>query len=199
MPKRKIDADNEKPESESTDNKKAHWSLGLLKSINDPELIVKSDDLVTVIKDAYPKAEFHYLVLPKEDISSLKALKKEHVPILKHMEEVAKKLIGDEKHKHRNFKLGYHAEASMARLHLHIISDDMNSPCVKTKKHWNSFTTNFFLSSTDVWKSLKENGEVTLPSKETCVQLMNTPLKCHKCDYLPKHCPDLKMHIKSHI
>jgi hypothetical protein len=32
-----------------------HWSLGLLSSMNDPELLIKEDDKVVVIKDKYPK------------------------------------------------------------------------------------------------------------------------------------------------
>lgn len=45
------------------------------------------------------------------------------------------------------FKIGYHAAPSMHRLHLHVISRDFQSVCMKTKKHWNSFNTPFFLSS----------------------------------------------------
>lgn len=44
-----------------------------------------------------------------------------------------------------NFKIGYHALPSMQQLHLHVISNDFDSPCLKTKKHWNSFCTDFFL------------------------------------------------------
>lgn len=126
---------------------KGHWSMGLLNSLDDPELFVQADDLVTVIKDRYPKAERHYLVLPKEDISSLKVVTKKHFSLLKHMDDVARKLCERGDCKGKNFKIGYHAVPSMVRLHLHVISDDMNTPCVKTKKHWNSFNTDFFLDS----------------------------------------------------
>lgn len=136
-------------ETKEVESKKAKpgkfWALGLLDSMNDPELQVKSDNQIVIIKDKYPKATFHYLVLPKEDISNLKKLTEKHVQLLEHMETEGKKLIETDKHKKNNFKFGYHAEASMHRLHLHIISDDMISPCLKNKKHWNSFTTDFFL------------------------------------------------------
>lgn len=137
-------------ETETTSNKKAksgnkHWALGLLDSMNDPELQVTSDDLCVVIKDKYPKATFHYLVLPKEEISSLKKVNRDHVKLLEHMIKLGKTVI--EEHADYNFKFGYHAEASMHRLHMHIISDDMNSPCLKNKKHWNTFTTKFFISA----------------------------------------------------
>lgn len=148
MPKQPRNRENEKSnEPLSKKPKLNHWANGLLKSMEDPNLIVKSDDMVTVIKDAYPKAEFHYLILPKQNISSLKAVSKEHLDLLRHMNNVAKDLVSEDKYKDKEFKLGYHAEPSMARLHMHVISSDMNSPCLKTKKHWNSFMTEFFLSS----------------------------------------------------
>lgn len=152
MSKRKHESeDKDIIQKSKTSKSKGHWVMGLLKTMEDPKYIVNSDDLVTVIKDVYPKAEFHYLILPKEDISSLKAVKKDNLNLLDHMETVAKKLIKEEKHNFRRFKIGYHAEASMFRLHLHVISDDMNSPSLKTKKHWNSFNTDFFLNSTGEW------------------------------------------------
>lgn len=139
---------HDKNDTQSANKKqKGHWSMGLLNSLNNPEVYVQADSLVTVIEDKYPKAEIHYLVLPKENISSLKAVTKEHLPLLKHMDNVATKLCEGYDYKGKNFKIGYHAEPSMVRLHLHVISDDMNSPCLKTKKHWNSFNTDFFLES----------------------------------------------------
>lgn len=46
-----------------------------------------------------------------------------------------------------DFKIGYHISPSMQRLHLHVISTDFNSNYLKTKKHWNSFNTDFFQST----------------------------------------------------
>ena len=45
------------------------------------------------------------------------------------------------------FRYGYHTIPSMLQLHLHVISCDFVSPCLKTKRHWNSFTTEFFINS----------------------------------------------------
>lgn len=44
------------------------------------------------------------------------------------------------------FKIGFHAEPSMQQLHLHVISTDFDSTFLKTKKHWNSFNTIFFIT-----------------------------------------------------
>lgn len=144
--KRKTESKNEGPDSKVKKPSKL-WTLGLVDSMNDPELQIKSDDLVVVIKDKFPKAKFHYLVLPKENINDLKKLKSEHVELLQHMEEMGREVVEDEKHSGSNFRFGFHARASMQRLHLHVISDDMVSPCLKNKKHWNTFTTDFFLNA----------------------------------------------------
>lgn len=166
--------------------------------MKDPKYVVKTDDTITIIRDMYPKARFHYLVLPNTDINSLKTLRTEHVPLVKHMEQVAKDYV-KENHCDVGFKFGYHAEASMHRLHLHAISEDMDAPALKTKKHWNTFTTPFFLDCEDVLKSLESDGKVKLPSQEQCKHYLDLQLKCHKCSYSPKNIPDLKKHIVKHI
>lgn len=112
----------------------------------------------------------------------------------------------------------------MHRLHLHVISTDFNSPCLKTKYHWNSFTTPFFLHSkgkyisiflkkniifrktyfifykiTDICNQLREKGELKKLKSEESAQYLNTPLKCHKCPATPKNMPDLKRHLLIHL
>lgn len=44
-------------------------------------------------------------------------------------------------------RMGYHSEPSMLHLHMHIISDDFCSDSLKNKKHYNSYTTEFFIES----------------------------------------------------
>ena len=40
---------------------------------------------------------------------------------------------------------GVHAVPSMAHLHIHVISRDRHSPCMKHRKHYNSFATEFMV------------------------------------------------------
>lgn len=49
----------------------------------------------------------------------------------------------------KEIRMGFHAHPSMNHLHLHIISRDMYSPCLKHRKHYNSFNTDFFLPLDD--------------------------------------------------
>ncbi|XP_071648549.1 aprataxin isoform X1 [Temnothorax longispinosus] len=176
---------------------KHHWSAGLLKSIEDPECKVKEDDKIIAIKDKYPKAQFHYLVLPKEDILSIWHVKKDHQDLLTHMHNIACDLVKVQVD--HEFIIGYHARPTMQRLHLHVISTDFNSPCLKTKYHWNSFTTPFFLYSSDVCRQLREEGEIKKVSPQKCTDYLQTKLKCHKCSTQPKNMPDLKRHLLTHI
>lgn len=52
-------------------NMAGHWSQGLLHSMNDPNSLVISTDKLVVIKDKFPKAKLHFLVLPIENIPSI--------------------------------------------------------------------------------------------------------------------------------
>lgn len=137
-------------QDEAAPAKKRHWREGLLDTMENPESIVKEDDRVTVIKDKYPKAHHHYLVLPKDNIHSIKELTPEHQDLLEHMEKIGQQVA--DQYKDYQFILGYHAVPSMARLHLHVISNDFDSPCLKNKYHWNSFTTPFFRPSQSEFK-----------------------------------------------
>ncbi|KAM8939122.1 aprataxin [Pelodytes ibericus] len=175
-----------------------HWSQGLKMSMQDPAMQVFKDDKVVVIKDKYPKARHHWLVLPWESISSLKVLKTEHLELLQHMHTVGEKMVQE----HTNltsstFKLGYHAIPSMSHVHLHVISQDFDSPCLKNKKHWNSFTTDYFLQSEDVIEMVKQNGRVAV--KDGVSELLKAPLQCHVCKHQPTTIPQLKEHLKKHL
>ncbi|XP_015589195.1 aprataxin [Cephus cinctus] len=177
--------------------KRPHWSMGLLNCMADPKMKVKEDDLIVAITDGYPKAHYHYLILPKEDINTIYDLKREHEDLLTHMENIAEDLIKN--HPDHEFKFGYHAKPSMQRLHLHVISLDFDSPYLKTKHHWNSFTTDIFCPAKEVHEELRRNGFVKRMTVEEYQKLLNTELKCHKCSERSKNMPGLKRHLRSHI
>lgn len=75
---------------------------------------VYKDDKVVVIKDKYPKARYHWLVLPWQSISSLKALRDEHCDLVKHMQQVADQMVQQcPDAGSLRFRSGYHAIPSM--------------------------------------------------------------------------------------
>ncbi|KAF6026891.1 APTX [Bugula neritina] len=191
MSKRKIvDSGKGEPQSKKT---AGHWSQGLYAAVSDESLHVYSDDDLVIIKDKYPKAKYHYLVLPKVKIANLKALDKSHIPLLTKMYDRAADLTKDCSVK--KFRYGYHAIPSMGLLHLHAISQDFNSPSLKTKKHWNSFTTDYFVDSHKLIEMLKSHGKVNDMSHHS--KLLSEDLRCHVCKTTIKNMPTLKTHIQT--
>ena len=161
--------------------------------------MVSSDDVCVAIRDAYPKACHHFLILPKDNISSLGALGSNHVPLLKHLLAKGKELVReltamDEKLK---FRYGYHAIPSMTRLHMHVISQDFNSPCLKTKKHWNSFTTEYFIDAENIISMLEKDGKLHF-DRTVFEAILKRPLQCHICRRNQQNLPKLKEHIRTH-
>ncbi|XP_036420664.1 aprataxin isoform X2 [Colossoma macropomum] len=175
-----------------------HWSQGLKVSMQDPKMQVYKDEKVVVIKDKYPKARYHWLVLPWESISSLKALRADHCELLKHMQTVGDRMIKQcpDAQKLR-FRQGYHAIPSMSHIHLHVISQDFDSSCLKNKKHWNSFTTDYFIDSQEIIAMLERDGKVSV--KEGVGEQLKLPLRCHVCRKEQATIPKLKDHLKIHL
>ena len=188
-----------------------HWSSGLLKSMKDPNLICYEDEQICIIEDKYPKARHHFLVLPKSDISSLKKLTTAHISLIRHMIDSAyfqiiKKFtevvhkVSTVVYKEVEFRCGFHAIPSMSQVHMHVISQDFVSPCLKTKRHWNSFNTKYFIEAEDVYQSLSKNGVVSTTSDEDGKSLLMMEVKCHKCQYKPKGMgTQFKQHLEEHL
>ncbi|XP_048786492.1 aprataxin isoform X2 [Lagopus muta] len=174
-----------------------HWSQGLKSAMQDPKVQVYKDEKAVVIKDKYPKARYHWLILPWDSISSLKSVTREHLGLLEHMHAVGQKMIQRcPAAESPQFRLGYHAVPSMSQLHLHVISQDFDSPALKTKKHWNSFTTEYFLNSEDVIEMVRSKGKVTVNDQAS--ELLKLPLRCHLCKQQLSTIPQLKEHLKKH-
>ncbi|KAM3939210.1 aprataxin isoform 2-T2 [Leptodactylus fuscus] len=187
----------EKPHHNSEVKGQGHWSQGLKVSMQDPNLQVFKDEKVVVIKDKYPKARFHWLVLPWQAISSLKMLRTEHLDLLQHMHAVGEKIAQEHSaQSNAPFRLGYHAIPSMSHIHLHVISQDFDSSCLKNKKHWNSFTTDYFLDSKDVMDMVQLKGKVMV--KDGASELLKSSLQCNVCKIQQATIPQLKEHLKKH-
>ena len=89
-------------------NVRSNWSKGLRTDMKKPELVVFSTPSVVVIKDKFPKAKYHFLVLPRwdswklsnfdrinfirEELDNLQSLGPQHVSLLEQMQEVGKQI-----------------------------------------------------------------------------------------------------------
>jgi len=172
------------------------------------------------IFDAYPKAIFHFLILPRPilattfDLASLRTLlkskdKERAKEIILGLDQDAKALrsvIEEEMLKKYGFKwgisIGFHPVPSMEHLHLHVISDDLCSPTLKHKKHYNSFNPKlgFFLHLTEVleWFNAEPSyfSVMSELKKSQYEPLLKDDLSCWRCGKDMKNMPTLKAHLQ---
>lgn len=75
-------------------DRSGNFRVALMQIVKDPSpgTVFFEDESVLVVYDAYPKAKFHLLVLPKTHIEDLRALSRSHLQILEHMQSVARKI-----------------------------------------------------------------------------------------------------------
>lgn len=95
------------------------WNLALLQAMKDPTLIVIKADRLVAIKDKFPKAKNHFLIIPHENIDTVFNLTKNDIDlvneILNEMTLLGLNIIQSIGQKEENFKMGFHAEPSMKR------------------------------------------------------------------------------------
>lgn len=91
------------------------WSWKLLETMKDPQSIVVKADRFVAIKDKFPKAKHHYLVLPYENIDTIFHLTKSDIDLVKELDLLGQNVIEALGQKLENFKIGFHAEPSMMR------------------------------------------------------------------------------------
>ncbi|KAG8995996.1 hypothetical protein FRB95_011632 [Tulasnella sp. JGI-2019a] len=192
-----------------------------------PSTLLKYTAFTITVFDKYPKAKYHFLILPRidpkvahrttsalHDLRSLLMLGPEKAKVvLKELEEASvavEEMIRDEMHGDHGEGVewevmkGFHAVPSMSHLHLHVISSDYVSPSLKTKKHWNSFNPKFgfFLHIKDVmgWLDLPEAAlRERIHSTSQSEPLLKDNMKCWKCSTAPSNIPKLKEHLQMHF
>ncbi|KAL0487229.1 transcription factor [Acrasis kona] len=178
------------------------WDSALLNIVNDANSdsnkrrTFYSDSQSMVVYDPYPKSKVHLLMISKVDIVGPKYITSEHIPHLQHNHDIAHKIVAHLKTQfpESEFKIGYHSVPSMRRLHLHIISQDFDSPCLKNKKHYNSYNTLFFIDAENAMDELLKNGKLNIDNNKA-EQLLKADLKCSKCACRQQNMPKLKFHI----
>lgn len=180
--------------------KSTKWNSVLFDYCISPEkfkdAVLFSDHRVVVIRDAYPKARYHFLVMPRSIIEDIGKLRGEDVPLVQYMKQVGLEM--QQKHAPHNtvFRMGFHSIPSMKQVHMHVISQDFDSEALKNKKHWNSFTTSFFVDVDQMIGMLKDHDGFRCNVNE-CNKALELPLKCHKCGCPCRNMPALKDHLKN--
>ncbi|XP_050100771.1 aprataxin-like [Anopheles aquasalis] len=137
---------NTKQSKDDTD-----WQYLLLVDGRNAACHLGSTKLSIAIKDRYPKARFHCLVLPRKDVTAPKILSVHHLTVahillLEDMFLLGQKLALATGMGLEQFQFGYHMGAHMKPLHMHVISRDFDSPTLKRTRHWNIFNEKIFLT-----------------------------------------------------
>jgi aprataxin len=92
----------------------------------------------------------------------------------------------------KDVMVGIHAHPSMTHLHVHVLSVDRFSECMKKTKHYNSFATPFFVPLEDF--PLAKDDVRRHPGKEG---YLNSDLKCWRCGQnFGRSFAKLKHHLK---
>lgn len=71
---------------------------------------------------------------------------------------------------------------------------DFESAALKHKKHWNSFTTPFFIDVSDVSGQLQQHSSLQI-NVAKAESMLKQDLQCHVCHKSIKNMPALKSHI----
>lgn len=187
--------------------------------------VIFSNDVASLIVDAYPKAALHLLLLPKESFLSAREVRDLHTSQMEKIQQfhqLAREIAASIEQEDPTFELispkwhrklrdrylwkqpikcGYHVIPSLYPLHLHIISSDFISPTLKNKGHWNKFTTEYLVSIDEVEKSLREkvrDGILRSVMEDDAFYelLLKRPLTCHHCGEIFPTMPKLKWHVE---
>lgn len=137
-----------------------------------------------ILIDGYPKARHHYLIVPKTvELNSIGDATCEHLPLLRHMQDKAKRFTEKikEEEPSASFYIGYHAVPSMKLLHLHVISSDFDSQRIRKLHHWNIFNTEYFIDSHQALEIIKEKGKIHIDEKKY-EDMLQLPARCNICD-----------------
>lgn len=165
-----------------------------------PSTLLFLDNKCLITNDAFPKSTVHCLLFPRNmHLRSLNDLTSADLPLLQHMTSIGTQyaeFLRSTSHPKFRMILGFHAVPSLPMLHMHLISMDMQSARMKTRAHYNSFTTNFFLTVPRVVADISQHGYVTLNQNvEELDTLVEKAMTCVWCGIPLGSMPEVKAHI----
>lgn len=183
------------------------WDTFVKYTSSVPQEALFSDEECIVISDKFPKAKIHILTIARcTALQGPLNLRQSHIALLRHMKDVSYQVLSTvtdatiEDIKQENmYQMGFHSSPSLSQLHMHVISKDFDSECLKTKKHWTSFTNpQFFLNVDDVLDQFGRGiPALDYNIEEKNALLRNTPLTCPVCQCQSlRTLPEMKDHYR---
>ena len=85
-----------------------------------PADIVYEDEKIIAIKDKYPAAPIHLLIIPKKEITDIQSIKEKDLPILQDIVKVAQELANKFKLSHYRLLTNYGSQSGQSIYHLHF-------------------------------------------------------------------------------
>ncbi|XP_033150022.1 aprataxin-like protein [Drosophila busckii] len=162
-------------------------------------IIIETDQAAVLRNVKWPKAEFHYIVMPKAPIARVTALKPQHLPLLDHMMELANQIIEKTPLPPNEFRIGFEIDSFMNRLNMHVISNDFHAFHMQRIEHWNIFNTELFIDFQAVCALLLAQGSVEPMSAAKVKELLlRSELHCNRCEFVDKNFSKLKAHLYQH-
>lgn len=170
------------------------FRFALEKYIKNPDkyqdCVIYKDTKYVVISDAFNKSVIHYLLLPRDlqitkqnplTVFEDNGLRKEVAVLIEKLKLMILDRLKEEFEIDETedfIQVGVHSVPSMANLHIHLLTKDLNSLKMKNKKHYNSFTTDFFVNFDDL--PLKQ-GDRRLDSHAMEQLIKTSDMKCIYC------------------
>ena len=145
------------------------------------------------IYDAFPKSCFHLLgfclnlttATPSDlTINDLREIQDMH--------SIAKEICNSIS-MFVEWQVGYHGTPSLNPLHCHVMSTDLSSSCMKTKKHYVSFIPPNFISADEIERRLQIEGQIVIAAEDK----IDVGLSCRWCHQKQTNIPKLKSHLES--
>jgi aprataxin len=206
--------------------------LGYILSPSTSPRVIYYNDQWVLIRDLYPKATVHLLLLPRDpeyytqhpfrafqDPGFLAQAREEVVKAKRIAGSELRRLLGKFSETERprieamnaefdadapaelpsgrdwesEIKVGIHAYPSMSHMHIHIISKDMHSKCVRRKQHYNTFNTPFLVNMEE-FPLAEDDIRWTLNVKP---YYHDWDFKCWRCDKnFGNKLTELKRHLE---
>jgi aprataxin len=170
--------------------------------------VLYCDSECIIVPDKYPKSRYHILVLARDPkLQGPLDLTSDDVALVQHMKDVGLKWAREHAAASGGVKerlsIGFHSVPSMRQLHLHVLTTDYDSVCLKRKQHWNSFTTDFFLDVDWVIAQLESLSHTSSSQNQRYLEydvaekeaLIKGPMRCPKCSAMLEGMPEVKAHV----
>lgn len=126
-------------------------------------------------------------------------LKREHLPLLDHMMDLANDVIKQQQLSPSDFRIGFKIDSFMNRLNMHVISNDFYSSSMRRIQHWNTFNSDLFITFQAIYALLCVKGSVEPMPAEQVEQLLHaTPVHCNQCSFYTENFGQLKRHLYIH-